>query len=371
MKDQASASKKKKKKKTVLIILGTIFIILLAFRLYLPTIVLKYVNKKLNNIPDYVGHVDDITISLWRGAYQIQGIKLNKLSGKVPVPFFSAKTIDLSVEWRALFHGSIVAKILFAVPVINFVSGPTEATSQTGIDTTWRQTLRELVPIKINRLEIRNGEIHFRDFYSTPKVDIFLSNIKGLATNLTNSDKNKEILPAKVEAEATCFQTGSLHLEMAVNPFSKQPTFELKEALNNVELTSLNDFLNAYSGLEVKSGKFRLYTEVASYNGDFIGYTKPFFVDLKVNKSLEENKTLFREIWANIVSFMGWVLTNPKEDQVATKIPIHGHFSKVTVDIWPAIGNLLKNAFIEALLPSLDNDVNISDIKHQGTLKRH
>ena len=84
---------------------------LVAARVALPYVVKRYVNKTLAELPGYSGSVADIDISLWRGAYQIQGLRVVKTGGKVPVPFVSSRLIDLSVEWKALLNGSIVAEI--------------------------------------------------------------------------------------------------------------------------------------------------------------------------------------------------------------------------------------------------------------------
>ena len=112
-----------------------ILLILIAVRIALPYIVKDYVNKTLSEIPGYKGEVGDIDISLWRGAYEIQMVSLVKTDGKVPVPFFSADEIDLSVQWGALFEGSIVGEIVLANPKINFVACPTKEQSQNNIDT--------------------------------------------------------------------------------------------------------------------------------------------------------------------------------------------------------------------------------------------
>src|SRR4051812_13586137 len=90
------------------IVIGSILALLIILRLFLPAIVLRYVNKTLADMHGYYGHVTDIDISLYRGAYQINDIYLNKVDSvsKKQTPFFSAGTIDLSVEWRALFQGA-------------------------------------------------------------------------------------------------------------------------------------------------------------------------------------------------------------------------------------------------------------------------
>jgi hypothetical protein len=67
-------------------------------RIALPHIVRKYVNKKLDEMPEYDGRIGDVDIHLWRGAYSIQGIEIIKTEGDVPVPFFSSRRVMFSVD---------------------------------------------------------------------------------------------------------------------------------------------------------------------------------------------------------------------------------------------------------------------------------
>ena len=48
----------------------------------------------------------------------ISGIYLNQVDSvsKQQTPFFKLRNIDLSVEWGALFHGSIVGELNFDSP---------------------------------------------------------------------------------------------------------------------------------------------------------------------------------------------------------------------------------------------------------------
>ena len=67
-----------------------LLVALLVARAMLPIWVRDYVNRKLSEIDGYKGHVTDVDIHLWRGAYSIHGVDIRKTSGNVPVPFFSA-----------------------------------------------------------------------------------------------------------------------------------------------------------------------------------------------------------------------------------------------------------------------------------------
>lgn len=351
--------------------LAVVVLALIALRLYLPTLVRDYANRQLDRNLDYRGRIDKVGISLWRGAYQLKGLKLEKLDGP-PVAFVSCERVDFSIEWKALLRGSVIGKIALHRPVVNLVKGTTAdrpsadpvkaataAKSQTQLDKGWEQTLKDLMPLTIDRLVVEDGEVHYRDFGTTPQVDLMLSKISVVATNLSNVKQRGKLLPTNVKVLATCFDSGTLDLQLSFDPLAKEPTFELKETLEGVKLVKLNDFFEAYGKFRVKDGEFGLYTEIAAKGGAFSGYTKPFFRDVAVE---ERGRKGMRKVWAGIASAAARLLSNPKADQVATKIPLKGTFAKTDVGVWTAVGGLLKNAFIQALMPTLDGTVHIADV---------
>ena len=118
--------------------------LLIGLRVALPHMVKKYVNKKLDEMPEYDGRIGDVDMHLWMGAYSIQDIEIIKTDGKVPVPFFDAKRVTFSLEWKALFDGALVGEIDFYDPVMNFVQGPTRKSSQVGVDKPWLDVIKKL-----------------------------------------------------------------------------------------------------------------------------------------------------------------------------------------------------------------------------------
>ena len=349
------------KRKIVYIVLGTLLVGLIVLRLMLPSILLRYVNRQLTLIKGYSGHVGDIDVALIRGAYTIKDIRLDKTDGKVPVPFFSAMAIDLSVEWGALFHGSIVAKINVQHPILNFAKGPSEATSQTHIDKSWTQVVDNLIPFKLNRLEIFDGEIHYRDFYSNPKVDIFTRNVHIIAENLSNARHHKELLPSTAEATADVYG-GKATLHMKLDALNKVPTFEAKAELVKLDLTNLNNFLRAYGNFDVKAGEISIYTEAAAKDNMIKGYTKPIIKDLKVINWKEDKEHPLELAYKAVISAVTWVFKNHSKDQLATRAEFEGNLKDPDVNVMYIVGQLLRNAFIQALYPSLENSININTV---------
>jgi len=348
------------------IILISIIGLLIAFRIALPYIVLNYVNKTLADIEEYYGHVEDIDIALIRGAYVIRDIelvKINKDSAATDtIPFFKSPTIDLSVEWKAIFKGSVVGEIKVDRPMLNFVAGKHKDEDVKQDTADFREVIRELMPLTINRFEITRGEIHYIDKYSTPRVDISLKDIEAVATNLTNVNDSSKLLPAHLDVSANAYQ-GNLKMKADFNIFPKDPTFDMNATITNVHMVMLNDFFKAYGKFDLKEGSFGLYTEFAAKEGKFSGYVKPLIKDLDIVQLNKEEGSLPTILWESVVGTVAEVFQNQFKEQLATKIPISGKFEKPDTNLWNAIVYVLRNAFVHALQPSIDQSIDIGKVE--------
>jgi hypothetical protein len=344
-------------------ILIGVAILLITIRLILPYVVLHYANKALANMKGYYGRIDDIDLSIYRGAYIIKHIYLNKVDSvsKKQTDFFKSRDIDLSLEWGALFHGSIVGELIFNSPELIFTKDKAEIGDVKKDTTDFRILLKALMPLKVNRFEVNDGAIHYADNTSKPKIDISLKQTHILALNLTNVTNNKVELPSSVTAQASVYE-GSLNFTMKLNALAANATFELNAEIKNTNLVLLNDFLKAYGNFDVNRGTFSLYTEMAAKDGKFIGYVKPFITDLKVLGSQDRHDSFFSKIWESLVGAVGFVFKNQNKDQLATKVTIKGNFKNPQPNTLEAVWEVLRNAFIQALMPSIDNEININSV---------
>ena len=311
----------------------------------------------------YYGHVQDIDVALYRGAYEIKEMYINKedSSTKKQTPFFSVKMLDLSLQWKALFHGRLVGKLIFNSPKLIFTKDKTEIKDVKKDTTSFKTVLKDFMPLKINRFEVNDGSIHYVDAGAKPAVDIYLQKAHILAQNLTNVENNEIALPSTLTANATVYG-GTLSLNMKLNPLAEKTMFDLKAEIKNVKLAMLNNFLKAYGGFDVNKGNFGLYTEFAAKDGKYIGYVKPFIKDLKVLGPQDSSDNILQKAWEAIVGGAALVLKNQKKQQIATKVPIEGEFGKTTTGVWDAVWELLRNAFIQALMPGIDNQINLNSV---------
>ena len=361
-KKAASPSKKVRRQKLLRIIIALV-IIILALRLILPYWVLDFVNKRLANIKGYYGQVDDIDISLYRGAYQVQSIYINKKDSvtQKETPFFSAPHVDISIEWVALLKGEIVSEMDLYSPALRFTAGKSEPEQLEKDTNDFRAILKTFTPLRVNRFEVFDGKIQFVDNTTKPKVDIQLDNAHILARNLSNV-VDTTLLPANVTANADLYG-GTMDFNMRINALAEHPTFDMNAEVKGANLPSLNDFFQAYADFDVNKGTLGLYLEIAAKDRKYLGYVKPVISDLDVVGPEDRKDSILRKIWEGLVGIAGDVVTNPKTEDIATKIPLAGAYGEGAVGVWYAIWGALRNGFIQAIYPALDYQVTIGQVE--------
>ncbi len=365
--NQNTNSKKKdsSKRKKWKIILVSFVALLIIFRIFLPFIVLHYVNKKLSELKEYYGHVEDIDIALLRGAYVINDIKLVKIGNdqgeKDTIPFFRSREIDLSVQWKAIFKGSVVGEIYVEDPVLNFVKGKHKNEDAKADTADFRQLIKDLMPLTVNRFEIHNGQIHYIDPFSKPRVDVAMKELEVIAENLSNVNDSTKKLPARAIAKGKAYE-GNFKLKVDFDALQKTPTFDMSAEITNVNLVLLNNFLQAYGNFDVKKGNFGLYAEFAGKDGGFGGYVKPILKDLDIVQWNKEEGNFKQILWETLIGSAAALLENRSKDQLATKVEIKGKFDDPSINLWRAISFVLRNAFVHALKPSIDNTININKL---------
>lgn len=221
-------SRLKKLKKKRYLIIAIVLVLLIAFRLALPSIVKRYVNKVLADIPGYYGQVADIDIALIRGAYVIEGLYLNKVDAGSQVPFLNFEKTDISVQWKALFKGSIVSEIIMTRPELIYVLEDQKKDSAAKPKTEdWTKALTDLVPIEINHLKIIDGKMAFVELSADPNIDLQLNKVNLVATNLRNVRDKEKALPSTLAANAVSTGNGKVRLDGRINLIKKIPDMDL------------------------------------------------------------------------------------------------------------------------------------------------
>lgn len=333
----------------------TVLVLLIAVRLSLPYAVTRYINYTLSKLNGYTGTIDDVDIHLTKGAYQIENLKIFKNENNTGVPFVKIPLTDLSIEWNAILNGSVVGEIRFIKPVVNFIAARKEESTtdtliieQSGKEVDWIKQIKRLMPIKINRVSVDQGEVTFSDFSTTPNVALFLHHVQLDATNLDNVKDNPEDLPSRIYFQALSVGNGQLNVAMKINVLKEVPDLDMDLRFEHVNLKALNDLFKAYGKVDVEKGDFNLYAEIAVLNGLISGYVKPLFNQIEVAnwKSNEAEPSVL--VWENMVDFLTKTFKNQKRDQYATRVAMEGQIAEGDTPFLPVLWHAFSNAFVKA-----------------------
>ena len=345
--------------------LAVIACVLVAVRLSLPFAAQWYINDVLDEGEQFTGSVGDVDLMLWRGAYSLDNVVILKRTGEVEQPFFEAKRVEFSLLWSALFNKSVVAQVYLSQPELNFVDGGSEAASQSGEDENWLYLADQLVPLKVDRFEIRNGSVNFFNPDATPAIHVQLHDINAIAKNLVNSRDLSKNLIATVQASGSAEEQGTMTLSGSLNPATKQPTFDINFQANDVALVNFKSFLDTYAPFDLEAGTLELALELASDDGEISGYAKPVLRQGEVfswkGDVERDDDGFFRSIAEALSGFIAELFENQSEDQIATRIPISGSLNNVETPIFTTIVGILKNAFVQAIQGDLENSVEWRD----------
>lgn len=338
-------------------------VLLVAARLALPYVVKDYVNKKLVALETYDGHVDDIDIHLYRGAYSIDGIEIVKTGAKRPVPFFKAANVDFSVEWRSLMKGSIVSEASFRRPELNLVAAESEKESQLGDEENWNRTLEALFPFRFNTIEVIDGTVRFIAPGISTRDAITARNVDGEVTNLTNVVESGKETFADFRLTGQVLEGAPARVAGSVDAFARQPTFDVNMEVKDVQLPQVNPWLREYIKADAEAGRFELYMELAAADGKFAGYAKPILEDVDLYRSGEPEKNPIKRVWEGFLDFAANVLENKDADQVAARIPFTGTLKDPETNLFATIASVMRNAFVSAFARSLEGSITLRDVK--------
>lgn len=355
----------------------TMFLILLAallaLRAVLPSVVKDALNRRLAHLGAYEGRIEDVDLHLWRGAYTLHGVRIVKSGGEVPAPLLDAPTVDLSITWRSLVAGSVVARAEFERPEINFVVSRAESQRQSGLGVNWRERLEDIAPVRLDEVLIHNGTVVLRDFHSSPKVDLRITGVEATVLNLTNVEEEPGSRVASLDAKGRIFDQAPFEAKGKFDPVGRPDSFELSVRALDIDLTRATELTQAYTALDIASGRGDFVMELTAEEGKLRGYAKPLMRDLKLERlEVDDAAKLvnpFALLWKTVAPIVVTLFSNPKEDQFATRVEIRGDLDDRDVDFLGAIGGILRNAFVEAYKPNFESllkDAKPGDAKHKS-----
>ncbi len=338
--------RKARRRRRLLRIITAIIGILVIVRIALPFVALRYLNQKLARELEYVGHVDDLDISLMSRSITLKGIVVKKKNGQVAIPYFTCNAIHVHM----LSYKERASEITVDSCVLNLVRGKDKIASQFTLGKGWRKLAKEM-PLKPDKFTLHSGELHFIEKYRSPDIDLSMKNVKIEGTNLKNLSKDTGLMPSLVKIEGD-LEGGKLKSEIKLNPKKEALRIEAATSFSPVNVERIKNFLIAYAGFDVKSGTLSASSVIKVGNNRLDGFIDPVARDLVFYDQEEDKKKKFgAQVKQLALQVAAKVLDKPKTEKISMRIELHGPLKQVKLDVWQIILDGLKRSIIPEPVP--------------------
>src|SRR5690348_2350801 len=105
-----------------------VIVVLVAILLALASLLKRTINRKLASVPDYDAHVDDVSLALWRGAFELEDVVFKHKAGDMAL---TIPEFELSIKWLPLLRREVIANMTVESPRLRVLARkPIEATKK-------------------------------------------------------------------------------------------------------------------------------------------------------------------------------------------------------------------------------------------------
>jgi hypothetical protein len=210
------------------------------------------------------------------------------------------------------------------------------------------------VVLHAQRVAMTDAQVGLVNAEASPEYRVFLADTTLTIDNFSNQ-KSKGFGHARLTGRF--MGSGTTLVDLTMRAENRGPDFDLNAKVENTSLKAMNDLLRAHAKVDVASGTFSVYSEIAVSQGRIRGYVKPLFKDLDVHDAEQDKgESLGQKLKEKAADVVAKVFKNRPRDQVATIAKIEGKLENPNASTWEVLVNLVRNAFFEAILPGFERE---------------
>jgi hypothetical protein len=353
------------------IALGVLFALLVVIRLVLDPIAAHYTRKELSASDTLRGDFDRVHVTILPPGYEIHRLKIDeRVDRGWKYPLFYAERVKASVDLRSLLHGRLAAHARIDEPKLIYTerakaektekkpSGPPDL----------EPLLRKVLPARVDRIEVRAGEVQFRDLVDQGQPELWVHKIEVAVENLATRRKLSEGEPATVSASAELGRSGQLSMFVSANPFARPLAFAGRAELRGWRIAEMYDLVEPQTKLQPTQGTLDVFVEFKSRDGRITGGVKPVLKNAQV-KAAEGGIGNRLKAWVADEGLHIFSDRVPGRNAVATVIPIEGRLDQPDIQLWPTVMGVIRNAFVEGVSAGFQNVPPEKSEKKEGKVQ--
>jgi hypothetical protein len=322
--------------------------VLVMIRLVLDPVASHFTRKALNDAEGIRGDFHSVHVTVFPPGYQINRLKIVER----PVddwkhPLFYAERVMARIDWRELLRARVAATVRLDEPKIVISKRAKKDEAKAGVPDV-RDALTRVTPARVNRIEVREGEIHYRDLTAPRRPEIWLHDLELAVENIATREELAGGRPITVGGSAKLGRSGDVTLFVSANAFAKKLEFAGECAVKGWKVAELFDLIEPATDLQTPEGTLDVFTEFKVAGGMITGGVKPVLKNVKVRPTDDDfgNKL---KAWLADKGLRLFSDRVPDRNAVVTIVPIKGKLDAPEIQLWPAVIGVIRNAFVEGI----------------------
>ena len=365
--------------RALLITLIVVAAVVVIIRVLLDPIATHYTRKALAEAEGVRGDLQGVHVTVFPPGYQVRRLKIiEHPRGDWKHPLFYAEEIRVAVDWRALLHRRIAARVRIDEPKIVLnkrseeqvekVKEKAKEKAKAGIPDL-NAALGKVMPAQVTRIEVRKGELLYRDLNAPRQPEIWIHGLEMAVENVTTRPELAHGRPATVSGLARLGRSGDLTFFVSADPFHRNPDFAGQAAVRGWKVAELYDLVQPATKLQTPEGTLDLFVEFRSTNGLITGGVKPVLKNVKVRPT-DDGLGNKLKAWVADTGLHLFSDRVPDRNAVVTVIPIKGRVTDPNVQVWPTVLGVIRNAFVEGISSGFAHLPPPTAEKKQGKLEQ-
>lgn len=332
------------------LVAGALILLAIAIRLLVDPVAAALTRRELGRSQTLRGDFSRVHVTLFPIGYEIRRFKLVPRADPAwHEPLFYAERVQIGLALRALLHGHTTARVRLDGPKLIVLAKRTKSQLPDIAG-----ALSKLIPARVERVEIRGGEVVYRDRIDAGHPELWLSGLELAAENLTTRASLAGGQPATVSARGTLGRSGKLSGFVSANLFARKLDFAGNLAVRGWQVAELYALVEPATKLQTPRGTVDLYAEWKARDGAISGGVKPVLKDVEVRPT-EASLGNRLKAWLTDRGLHLFSDRVPGRNAVATVVPIEGKLAEPELQLWPTVIGVVRNAFVEGVTAGFEN----------------
>lgn len=202
------------------------------------------------------------------------------------------------------------------------------------------------VEARVDRMVIEDTTVGLRAPGASPPYRVFLTIDRAEAEHVTTAPGGP---PGRIALDARPMGRGALDTEAQFRRVARGGAdVEMRVAMRDVPLRALNDALQAHGAPPLESGRLDLALDASVRGGRIDGWVEPVIEEVDLGTARDPG--LGERIVEGAVDAVTGLLEDD-QDRIATRTTLSGTLQDPSVGVWQAIVGVLRNAYVEAVVP--------------------